>query len=56
MDFDTIAKKCDLFDGTDTEIKVIKFNTEIPVKRNHLTTIQGKLLSSGEGDSTITEN
>lgn len=45
-----------LLDGNNNGIKVINFNTEIPVKRNHLTTIRGKLLSSGEGDSTITEN
>lgn len=55
-DGDEVEFNMELLDGNDTKIKVINFNTEIPVKRNHLTTIQGNLLSSGEGDSTITEN
>ena len=45
-----------LLDGEDNTIKTLNFNTEISVKPNHLTTIEGNLLSSGEGNNTITEN
>ena len=45
-----------LLDGEDNTIKTLNFNTEISVKCNHLTTIEGNLLSSGEGNNTVTEN
>ena len=45
-----------LLDGEDNTIKTLNFNTEISVKCNHLTTIEGNLLSSGEGNNPVTEN
>ena len=45
-----------LLDGEGNTIKTLNFNTEISVKCNHLTTIEGNLLSSGEGNNTVTEN
>ena len=45
-----------LLDGERNTIKTLNFNTEISVKCNHLTTIDGNLLSSGEGNNTVTEN
>ena len=45
-----------LLDGEGNTIKTLNFNTEISVKCNYLTTIEGNLLSSGEGNNTVTEN
>lgn len=45
-----------LLDNNNSVIKTLDFNTEISVKPNYLTTIEGNLLLSGEGNNTITEN
>ena len=53
---DKVKFDMELLDGEDNTIKTLNFNTEISVKCNHLTTIEGNLLSSGEGNNTVTEN
>ena len=53
---DKVKFDMELLDGEGNTIKTLNFNTEISVKCNHLTTIEGNLLSSGEGNNTVTEN
>ena len=53
---DKVKFGLELLDNNNSVIKTLDFNTEISVKPNHLTTIEGNLLSSGEGNNTVTEN
>lgn len=53
---DKVKFGLELLDNNNSVIKTLDFNTEISVKPNYLTTIEGNLLLSGEGNNTITEN
>lgn len=55
-DGDKVKFGLELLDNNNSVIKTLDFNTEISVKPNYLTTIEGNLLLSGEGNNTITEN
>lgn len=55
-DGDKVKFGLQLLDNNNSVIKTLDFNTEISVKPNYLTTIEGNLLLSSEGNNTITEN
>lgn len=58
---DVVHFTLDVYQTGDKLIKSNNFNTDIPVKRNHLTTISGNILTDGNGigvnvEETTTEN
>ena len=52
-----VSFKMTVKDGIGETIKMTDFNTTIPIQRNHLTTVIGKVLTSGVGvEITINDN
>ena len=52
-DNDVVKFEMDVFEQNNDSIKNNTFNTDIPVKRNHLTTIAGDILTEGNNVSVI---
>ena len=52
-DNDVVKFEMDVFEQNNASIKNNTFNTDIPVKRNHLTTIAGDILTEGNNVSVI---